>query len=336
MPEDAPAIIELMRQAGLDPHVEPEHLHWKYWRERSDWPGSRSFVLTNGSELLAHGAVVPGSMRWGANRARVIHMIDWAARREALGAGVILMKYVGGLTDFLLGIGGSDDTLSIMPRIGYRSWGTVTGYVRTLAPLGILRRPSRPTWKRWPRVARSAFWCLTAPRSDLRGWRARQVRPDELDCLSAVLPAQRPGLTVFSRTVDALRHALVCPIVPVELFVLERGGQAGGYFLLSHTPGQARLADAWMVTEDPADWRALAHAAVHQAKRHGETAELAVWASDDAWARVLRDSGFHERLSLPIYLRPSIAESVPSMTPRVQMLDNDAYYLHFGGNELWA
>ena len=336
VPEDAPAIIELMRQAGLDPHVEPEHLHWKYWRERPDWPGSRSFVLTNGSDLLAHGAVVPGSIFWGTNRARVIHMIDWAARREAVGAGVILMKHVGGLTDFLLGVGGSNDTLSIMPRIGYQPWGTVTGYVRTLAPLGILRRPSRPAWKRWPRIVRSAFWCLAAPRCDLRGWWARQVGPDELDCLSTVLPAESPGLTVFDRTLAGLRHALACPIVPVELFALERAGRAGGYFLLSYAPGQARLADAWMVTEDPADWRALAYAAVQQARRYGGMAELAVWASDGAWAQALRDCGFCERLSLPIFLRPSVGESVPSTTPRVQMLDNDAYYLHFGRNELWA
>ena len=336
VPEDGPAIIELMRQAGLDPHVEPEHLHWKYWRERPDWPGSRSFVLTSGTDLLAHGAVVPGSIRWGANRARVIHMIDWAARREALGAGVILMKHVGGLTDFLLGIGGSQDTLSIMPRIGYQPWGTVTGYVRTLAPLGILRRPVRPGWKRWPRIARSALWRLAAPRSDLRGWRVRQLEPQELDSVGAVLPADRPGLTVFGRTVDALRHALACPIVPVELFVLERNGRAGGYFLLSYAPGQARLVDAWVVSDDPADWRALAHAAVQQAQCRGGAAELAVWASDGAFAQILRESGFHTRLSLPIYLRPSVGESVPSMTPRVHMLDNDAYYLHFGGNELWA
>ncbi len=336
MPQDAPAIIELMRHAGLDPHVEPEHLHWKYWRERPDWPGSRSFVLTDGSDLLAHGAVVPSSIFWGTNRARVIHMIDWAARREALGAGVVLMKHVGRLTDFLLGVGGSNDTLSIMPRIGYRSWGTVTGYVRTLAPLGILRRPSRSAWKRWPRVARSAFWCLAAPRSDLGDWRVRKVGPEELDCLSAVLPAQRPGLTVFVRTVEALRHVLACPIIPVELFVLERGGQVGGFFLLSYVPGQARLADAWMASEDPADWRALAYAAVQQALHHGGMAELAAWASDGAWAEALRDCGFRERLSLPIFLRPSVGESVPPTTPRVQMLDSDAFYLHFGGRELWA
>ena len=336
MPEDGPAIIELMRQAGLEPHVEPEHLHWKYWRQRPDWPGSRSFVLTSGTDLLAHGAVVPGTLSWGTQRARLIHMIDWAARRDAVGAGVIVLKHIAGLTDFLLGVGGSDDNLRIMPRIGYRARGTVTGYVRTLAPLGLLRRPARPAWKRGPRIVRSALWCWSAPRPALNGWTARQLESGELELLHSVLPIARSGVTVFERSVALLQHALACPIVPVELFVLERDGQIGGYFLLSYAPGQARLADAWMLSEDPADWRALAHAAVQQAQSRGGMAELAVWASDGAFAQSLRAAGFHERLSLPIYLRPSVGESVPSMTPRVQMLENDAYYLHFGGNELWA
>lgn len=336
VPEDAPAILALMRQAGLKPHVEPEHLEWKYWRECPDWPGSRSFVLTNGRELLAHGAVVPGKLHCGPNPARVIHMIDWAAQREAIGAGVMLMKHVGGLTDFLLGVGGSSDTLNIMPRIGYRQWGTVTGYVRTLSPLGILHRPSRSRWKRAPRVARSLYWRVTAPRSRLNGWTVRRIGTDQLEQIEPALPSRRDGLAVFERSVARLGHALACPIVPVELVALERGGQVGGYFVLSYAPGQARLADAWMASEAPQDWRALVQAAVQRASRHGAMAELAIWASDPVFAQVLRECGFHARLTLPIYLRPSAGETIPSQTPRVQMLDNDAFYLHFGGDELWA
>lgn len=336
VPQDGPAIVELMRQAGLQPHVEPEHLDWKYWRERADGSGPRSYVLTDGSTLLAHGAAVPGTLCWSGGRSRAIHMIDWGARREAIGAGIFLMNQIGRLTDVLFGVGGSNDTLTIMPRIGYQPRGSVTGYVRTLAPLGILRRPSASRWKRLPRMGRSVLWCMSAPRGDLRGWAVRRLGADEVEQVEAVLPQPRAGLAVFERDAALLRHALACPIVPVELYALERSGRIGGYFLLSYAPGQARLADCWMASEDPADWRALAHAAVREARRHGGMAELVAWASDPGFAQVLQSSGFHERLTLPIHLRSSGREAAPQQTLRIQMLDSDAFYLYIGGNELWA
>jgi hypothetical protein len=65
-PADAPAIVALLTEAGLQPSVDPQHLHWKYWQPRADWPGPRSYVLTSDSELIAHGAIIPGTCTWGA------------------------------------------------------------------------------------------------------------------------------------------------------------------------------------------------------------------------------------------------------------------------------
>lgn len=335
-PRDGPAIVALMRQAGLKPHTGPEHLHWKYWQERSDWPGSRSFVLTDGKGILAHGAVVPGTLNWGKRRARVIHMIDWAARRDAVGAGVVLMKHIGRMTDFLLGIGGSGYTLKIMPLLGYRSLGAVTGYVRTISPLGILKRPTGPCWKLAPRVGRSLFWSWSAPRADTAGWQARRIAVDEVARIANILPVERADMVLLGRSPELMRHALACPIVPVELYALEKAGRIGGYFVLSYAPGQARLADLWMDSQDPADWRALVQSAVRQARGRGDLAELAAWSSDPQLSQVLEACGFHARLTLPIYLRSSGDVAIPQQTPRVQMIDNDMFYLYFGVNDLWA
>ena len=129
---------------------------------------------------------------------------------------------------------------------------------------------------------------------------------------------------------------LACPIVPIELYGLEKGGRIGGYFLLSYAPGQARIADMWIASQDPADWRALIHAAVNQARRKRGLAELIVWSSDPSLSQILDDCGFHERLSLPMSLRASENTAIPHDIMRVQMLDSDAFYLYFGGNELWA
>ena len=335
-PEDAPDIIALMRQAGLDPHVDPGHLRWKYWQDRLDSGEPRSFVLTDGRELLAHGAAMPGVLRWGSQRARAIHMIDWAARRDAVGAGVQLMKHVGGLTDFLFGVGGSAHTLKIMPLIGYRLCGTVTGYVRTLAPFSLLRQPTAQRWKLGPRFARSAIWTLSVPRSAVGEWCAQRIGLEEVERIADVLPIADAGLADLERSAALLRHALACPIVPVELHAVERTGRIHGYFVLSFVPGQARLADWWIDSDDPGDRRALLELAVSRARTWPGVAELVTWSSDPAISRDLVGSGFHERLRLPIFFRASSGLAVPTHGVRVQMLDNDAFYLHFDNDELWA
>ncbi len=60
------------------------------------------------------------------------------------------------------------------------------------------------------------------------------------------------------------------------------------------------------------------------------------WSSDPEISRALVEAGFHERLTLPIYFRASSGREVPTQGVRVQMLDNDAFYLHFDDDELWA
>jgi hypothetical protein len=335
-PEDAPAIVELMRSAGLEPHSDPRHLYWKYWQERSDWSEPRSFVMTDGHKLLAHLAVVPGAFRYGDTRARVTHMIDWAARREAAGAGIRLAKQVARMSDFAIATGGSEHTRKIFPMIGYVDCGRISGYARTLSPLGILQRPIPSRWKLIPRLARSFLWSLAAPRADTAGWQTRRIGADEIERIHLPLPMPTLGKAVFERTPALLRHMLACPIVPIELYGLEKGGRIGGYFLLSYAPGQARIADMWIASDDPVDWRALVHAAVNQARSKRGLAELIVWSSDPSLSQILDDCGFHERLSLPISLRPSESTAIPHDIMRVQMLDSDAFYLYFGGNELWA
>ena len=335
-PEDGPAIVALMREAGLEPNAEPAHLHWKYWQVRPDWPGPRSFVIADRGALLAHGAIMPGTLRWGGREARVIHMIDWAAQREAIGAGVQLMKHVGRQTDYLLGVGGSEQTRKIMPLIGYRLSGEVTGFVKPLAPARLLGKLGGSRWKRVPRFARSLLWSLSTPRTQSSAWQTLPIRAEDLERIGPVLPEPGAQLAVLGRGPAYLRHALACPIVPIGLHALERAGRIGGYFLLSYAPGQARLADLWMNSADPMDWRALVHAAIREARGSGQAAELAAWSSDPALSKVLSECGFHARFTLPIYLRGSAGALPPDKPLRVQMLDNDAFYLYFSTRNLWA
>jgi hypothetical protein len=326
-----------MAEVGLLPNFRPADLRWKYWQERVNWwPGPRSFVLTRDNEILAHAAVVPGTYFWNERRVRTVHVVDWVARPTAVGAGVSLMKFLGQAGDALLAIGGSAQTLRLLPHLGFRIRGSATGYVRTLHPTAVLAPSVHPTWRVPPRFLRSVWWNLRAPRGGTDGWHVSRVKADELSRVAPILPRPMTGMAVLERSEELFRYSLDCPIAAMSLFTMEREGRARGYFLLTLALRQARLADCWMDSSDPADWRALIQCAVREARRYSRAAELAVWASDPMLSRCLRECGFHARNEVPVQL---LGPRDPALLPpalRVQMLDNDAAYWHLGRNEFWA
>ena len=334
-PEDATAIAEVMAGAGLRSNSEPRHLHWKYWQERPEWTGSRSYVLTDGRDVLAHGAIIPATRVSGSGRLRMAHLIDWAARSTEVGAGVALLKHVGRLTEALYAIGGSADTMRILPQIGFRTCTTVAGYVRPLSPRNLWREARGAGLRTGARMARSALWILTASRPSLKGWSVRPLAAGELDRIAPVLPQPRRDAAVIERGEGLFRYMLDCPIVPMSLYGLEYAGRVRGYFLFAHAPGQTRLADAWVDSEELTDWRALVGCAVREARRRGGAAELVAWANEPLLMQALVDNGFHCRLSLPVMLRPG-AQASSDPVARIQMLDNDACYLCEAHGQLWA
>jgi len=334
--EDLPSILELFVSSGLRPNIAPPELEWKYWQPRGDWPGPRSLVLADGEELLAHGALIPGRCAWSTHRIGIVHVIDWAARASAVGAGVALMRHIGRATPALLAIGGSAQTQQILPFIGFRDLGCITGYVRTLHPLRLLRAAAVPTARRLPRVARSIVWKLAAPARGSAGWQTRALERGEVEAVAAVLPAPVRGMAIIERSVELFRYMLSCPVVPLRLFAVEKSDRTRGYFLLAAAPGQVRIADCWMDSDDPADWRAMILCAVERAKQDPQAAEVVIWANDPLLAGTLIECGFHARHQIGMRLRARDAAASPPLPLRVQMLDSDAAFLHAGIADYWA
>jgi hypothetical protein len=327
-PEDAPAIVALLKESGLRASRRAADLRWKYWQARADCPEPRSWVLVNGNDVIAHAAAIRGTCVWGGERLSVIHMIDWAARPGEVGAGATLMKHLGRQTA-LVAIGGSADTLRILPHVGFRPLGVATGYVRTLFPLRYLRGIDDPTWRLLPRFARRVAWTLAAPAPRTRNWRPRRLRAAETDVLADVLPAPvGAAAALLERSLALLVETLSCPIVRLTLYGVENSAGIGGYFLLASAPGQVRIADCWMRSADPADWREMVLCAVAEARRDPQAAEVVIWASDPLLSGVLPACGFHARSTMPIQLRPVAGLPHPTGPLRVQMLDNDAVWMH--------
>lgn len=335
-PQEASQIAALLADMGLHPGISLAEMHWKYWQDRADWPGPRSFVMTRGAEIVAHAAIVPGTCVWRRGRVRAIHVVDWAARPHAVGAGVVLMKHVLRLADIQLAIGGSEHTRAILPGLGFRPCGEAIGYVRPLHPQRILSNAQGPKWKLLPRVARGSIWSVLAPSVARAGGHSWRVGADEVDSLASCLPIADDATAIMERPQSLLNHVMSCPTTPVKLYAWGRSDHPLGYFLLAFAPGQVRLVDCWIHSSDPGDWRSLVLCAVAEARRCPDAAELVTWASDPMLAGALRDSGFHMRDRQLILMLARKGISLDGSRVRVQMLDNDAACLHHGRAELWA
>jgi hypothetical protein len=118
-------------------------------------------------------------------------------------------------------------------------------------------------------------------------------------------------------------------MVLMRLYAVESAGRVRGYFLLASVPGQVRIADCCMDSDESADWRALILCAVEKAKHDPQAAEVVILASDPLLARAVQACGFYARFQSPI-LRPTTTHSMPEGTLRVHMLDNDSALFYEG------
>lgn len=335
--EIARFLSAIFNRSTAHPTLDHRLLAWKYWEGALAWPGSRSYILSRGSEILAHAGVVPGRMTWAGGSVSTAHLIDWAARPDAIGAGTALMKHVAKLTDALIGIGGSDQTREVLPALGFRPAGTATSFARTLRPLRRLIGAGQWSWRSAPQFVRSVVWTAMAPSARATGCRIRRLRPEE--CTAALLP--QPGSAglgpLMGRSTEQLQHVLACPRMPTRLYEIqhpERGSR--GYFVLALAESQVRLVDYWIDSVDPEDWRLLFEATVQAALEHDAAAELVTWASTAIESAALRESGFHARATQPVQLLAPQGIAVPTSPLRVQMLDNDAVCIYGDRPEFWA
>jgi hypothetical protein len=335
-PDDGPAIIALLRGAGLNPNSAPSDLKWKYWHERADWRGPRSFVLTKDSEIVAHAGIVPGTCLWNGKRLTVVHGVDWAASRALVGAGVTLLRHISGLADAVIGVDGSQATLRLRPMLGFRSCGTATMYVRAIHPLRRLASEPHPSWRTLPRFARGVLWRVTAPSHQDGAWHACKLAPAQVQSVGTVLPKADANIAVLERSTALFEHVLKCPIASMDLYSIKKAGNVRGYFLLAFVPGQARLVDCWMDSDEPGAWLAMMQCAAHAAKQAPAIAELVTVASDPMLSSYLLQSGFHARWMTPVDVLAGPGFGPPPKCLRFQMLDSDAAFRHPGHAEFWA
>jgi hypothetical protein len=336
-PEDAPAVAAFLERIfqsppGL-PYVAPAQLHWKNWEPHPDWQGShgsvsRGYVMTRDSAIVAHATVVPLTLLDGARRLRIAYPIDWAADPGVVGIGAALLNRLVQMVDALIVAGGTVMAQKVLPAMGAKTCGEIVNFALPLRPLHRLSSGAMNP-REIARAGRAALWRLQASVGQPRGWSAMKSP-------SGPWPHAREGIALFERTNALMTYLLACPASPMEFQVASKEGSVRGYFLLSRTPGQTRIADFYADSEDPEDWRAVVRLAVAAAAEDGTVAEVAAFGSDPITRRALSDAGFRERGTSPIRLLPRKGVELPRMPIRLQMIDGDIAYLHANRPEYWA
>jgi hypothetical protein len=306
--DELPQVIELFQNVFSAPSGHPalnaELLRWKYFQPRLDWAGPRSFVIEKAGRLVAHAGVWPVMLKDGTAG---VHLIDWASDPQSPGAGVTLLHRITKTYAFVIGIGGSPQTMAIFPKFGFQHAGEALTWARPIRPLRQMFRHQAKNMGLVGRAARNLWWSVSPSRAVPGGFRA--------------VPSSSVRDGAF------FQYLTQCPMADFLSFTILRKGQSAGSFALSICGDQARVAGIWL--EDPSDsanWRAAFLLAQEAALRHTGCSELIARAALEASAAGAAQAGMRIRKRFPAFLY-SKHDWRGAFPLQFQLVDNDEVFL---------
>lgn len=304
--------------------LEPRLMQWKCFEPVPSWPSSRSYVLKNGNDFLAHGCIYPVTfLASEGQQVTGMRLIDWAGSSKMPGGGVMLWKKLAGLTDTMMGIGGTAQTRALLPKMGFREIGAQNVYARVIRPFRQLSRYASSGWKAPLRLARNVAWSLPRPTAPA-GWSARSI-PAFDDTMSAAFSKPAKTFVPAQRSAGLLNYFLQCPAARCRAFLLSYNEQVRGYWILNEAGAQARIVDL-CVDGGPEDWSA-AYALAAGTAAGPSTCEVIAAASAGFLCDILERSGFHLRARMPIFLFDPGDKLAGGPPLHLNFVDGDEFHL---------
>ncbi len=310
----------LTRVFATDPtadFVSPSMLRWKYWDPREDFAEPRSFVMERNGQILAHVGLWPVTVRRGAKSERGMHAMDWAADPSVRAAGITLFMRLAKNFDFVYGMGGTEMTRAILPRLDFRTVAEALTWARPLRPWRQMLHHQTKDWRLPLRLARNIGWSMIPPKQVPHGWTA--LGPGA---------GRAAALTVLSceRDESFFRYLEQCPVAPCLTFHIVREGLVVGLFALSVVEEQSRLAGVWLENPSPNNWRIAFHFAQKAALKYTNTSELIARCATEASAIAAKHAGMRVRDRTPvvIFRKDGGAESLPI---QCHLCDSDAIFM---------
>jgi hypothetical protein len=315
LPEDLDALRKFLGaafDASRDaPMLTPAAMNWKYWTVRRDFAGPRAWLLEREGAITAFAGLWP--LTFGAVRG--VHMIDWASAKDAPGAGLALVQKLAAMFDFILAIGGSEQTQAVLPAFGFKECARQWEGARPLRPLRQILTHQRRGWKLAPRLARNALWALRPSSSTDR---FQEIAPVRIHAETSTCGT--PRSPAF------FEYLAQCPFTPFRFYSIP-GKQ--GHFVLSLVQGQARVAGVWLDGDRNA-WReayALTQKAAKQIRGANEVIVIGTGAETREAASAV---GYHVVDGPPVYLLDKKGKLALPADFQFQLSDDDHAFLDTG------
>lgn len=319
----------LLRSFGADPNLvsfRPEVMHWKYFADHPEWTRPRSFAIKKEGEIVAHGGVWPITLVTTQSTIKAIHLIDWAATRSAIGAGVQLLRRLAQDNEVLVTIGGSQDTRALLPKLGYKPCGELRRYARVVRPWLLFRTTPGKTWKAGINLVRNSSRALIRIPAVPKGWQVTKVSAFAGAVDDAVL-GQTTSPTASRRTAAGLDRLLSCPAGRFSGFLVRRE-QLQGYFLIAQIGRQARIVDMGLNSNDQEPWQGICALAAATAAQPPETCEIVAASSNEAIGNAWLRAGFSHRRTDQIFCYAARNKVVISGPPLdLTLADGDLCFL---------
>ena len=309
------------------PFINEAHLRWKYYEPRTDFSGSRSFVYTEAGRIVAHACAWPLRFWFAGESITGIHPIDWAATNEIPAVGTLLLRQMRTLANVSICVGGTDVAQKVIAQTGFRPIGDMQFYSRPLRPFRQFLTHQRRNAKLPARLLRNLIWAQRAGREAPTGWAAMPVDPTEIP--PEVLPASSGHVLACERSPAQFRYLLTCPVARFTLYLVRQHDVPRGYFLLSVTPGQTRVADSWIGGDSEA-WIALYRLAVATAFEDPNASEITAASCLAAAQRALEEIGFRRHRTLPVMVSDPKKRLSGAPMPNLQLIENDFAFWHRG------
>jgi len=328
-PHDIEGVAEALVVAFAVPPdadcVRRDLLHWKYFEPGPQWESSRSYVLLKDGVIKAHCGIWPMNLEYQGNTVSCICFVDWVSDRELPGVGVLLKRKLMNLADTAIVIGGSPDTRAVVPRIGFQEVGKVTTFVSVVRPWQQYVAPPREALpKAAARLMRNSVWSLSRTAILPKGWGASRL---EFFDASMKVPGV-PTCPTPNRSAEYLNFWLRLPVAEISAFSIVYQDNPVGYFLLTRVMGQTRIADVRLWTGKEEDWSVAYGLATREARADSRTCEILAIASTAFAGRALRENGYRERGSDPIYLYDPRKRLAHTPGIFLNLIDGDGAYLY--------